>query len=990
MNRLYFLLCLWPIALAAESPTIRATVEHLSSFDSRVAGYPGSEQAAEFIEDGFRALGLSARRDTFSVVVPVDRGGRIEWEGESAPLHAVWPNGARTSTLPPEGLQAPAIWGGRGDWADFNGREVVGRVVVLDFDSEQNWLKAAELGARAVVFVAPEASTARQALTKYVDVPLDVPRFWLERTAGLRLQRRLAQGEVEVELSGRMDWTARPTWNIWSRIPGVDPELQDETVVVHAYYDAPSVAPALAPGAEAAVSAAVLLEIARTLQEHPPARTVILAALSAHFQGSQGIVEFLDRHARKHPYYARKVQDPLSPDLFIGLDLSSHGDRVVLWNNTSSYKLKRFFVPFGRRFSAYAEALGRGEELANGISPIRGMDWASFMPGGLAADGIMALEAGYPSLTLATVNDARFGLDLPLDRSADVDFDNLVSQGSLVADVLSSALDDPALLDGAAEINKALKDRLRDLRVKARTFPRRSQVPDRPVVGALVGVQLRHVQGIKGVRSTRYAFSNARGEVEIPGLIIGGYPLEIYAIDEETGAITHVVDLSTRAQKHHGNPGPDGRLRNWVRWRTNEQTAVLFPAVGRPFYGFVDPRFLAADFELKVLSGSGTEPRQYGYAVRSSDIGAVGMLYGTPDAEEESRLKVLAKGAYDQQLLLLNSQGIADEVAARGRGFSLAEEELGAATLQAAKDMWALDEARMRTLARHGIENQRLIRLHEKARELIGRAEQAAKDLQWDRYVAWSREALGVEARAYPEVLETLNDVIKGMVFFLALLLPAAFFGERLLFAAADIRRQLAGFGGLLVLIWLLLSQVHPAFDLAHPLVILLAFAILAMGGLVLFMVVGRFNRVMDQHKSGQMRVHAQDLSRLGASYAAFMLGISNMRRRPLRTALTLATLTLLTFTLLSFTSFEQQIRYASFSLEHEGAYSGVMIRDRGWEELEIQALDYAQSHFGSSGQVVRRNWYLAGEAGESNWVSVQAEGGTWSQLRCGRWDYWG
>ena len=33
-------------------------------------------------------------------------------------------------------------------------------------------------------------------------------------------------------------------------------------------------------------------------------------------------------------------------------------------------------------------------------------------------------------------------------------------------------------------------------------------------------------------------------------------------------------------------------------------------------------------------------------------------------------------------------------------------------------------------------------------------------------------------SRAYPEVLQTLNDVITGMVFFLALVIPTAFLGS--------------------------------------------------------------------------------------------------------------------------------------------------------------------------------------------------------------------
>ncbi len=425
----------------AASTGPRAVIEHLSALGSRVAGYPGSVRAAEYVEGRLQALGLATRRDSFAVVVPIDKGGRLEWEGESVPLYAMWPNGARTSTVPPEGLRAPAIWGGDGDWGDFNGQVVAGRVVVLDFASGDNWLKAASLGARAVVFVAADSATTQQARGKYVRAPLDVPRFWVERAAGQRLRRRLVDGEVEVGLWGRMDWQERTAYNVWAVVPGQDAgTVREETVLVHAYYDAPSVVPARAPGAEAAVSVAVLLEVAARLQANLPAHTVVLAALGAHFQGRQGMVAFLDRHARRQEFYAARLAEPLNIDLFIGLDLSSRGERVVLWNNTDSYALKRFFVPFGRRFAECAEALGRAEAMANGISPIRGMDWDSYMPGGLAADGELALEAGFPSLTLATVGDARFALDLPADTSQSVVWENVEGQAALVADLLTRAL----------------------------------------------------------------------------------------------------------------------------------------------------------------------------------------------------------------------------------------------------------------------------------------------------------------------------------------------------------------------------------------------------------------------------------------------------------------------------------------------------------------------------------------------------------------------
>ena len=84
----------------------------------------------------------------------------------------------------------------------------------------------------------------------------------------------------------------------------------------------------------------------------------------------------------------------------------------------------------------------------------------------------------------------------------------------------------------------------------------------------------------------------------------------------------------------------------------------------------------------------------------------------------------------------------------------------------------------------------------------------------------------------------------------------------------------------------------------------------MALAVFVLFMLIGRFRSFMDERRRRMAKVHDRDINRLSAAYSAFMLGISNMRRRRLRTGLTLVTLVLLTFTLLSFATFDSAIHY--------------------------------------------------------------------------------
>ena len=972
----YYIVC--ALALTADGgwareDGVRETVAYLSSLGSRVSGYPGAAAAADYVERRLREIGFAeVTRESFEVTVPIDQGGELllTESGERYGLYGLWPNLVRTSTLPE--YAGEMIYGGDGEWEEYAGRELDGRVVLMEFNSWSRWLQAASLGARAIVFIEPEETSRNQATAKYSTAPLDIPRFWIERAAGLQLKERLLQQPTSVVLKGRMDWQRETAWNIWVRLPGTDPALAAETIVIESYYDGMSVVPALAPAAEATSGIAALLALAEHLVRYPPRRPVVLVATGAHFQAQQGIVHFLDRHARRHPYYAERMEEPLKPELFICIDLTSQSDGLGIWNNTLSYDLKRFFVPFGRRFTAYAEEesarLGLEQErpLANGISPIRGMDWSTFVPGGVSVSGEQALTAGIISLSFVTVNDARYLVDTPFDTPERMNIENLSRQIRLLNAMLARAVNDEALFADLEDFGPVLKDKLRSMRVKVRSFPRKSQVPDRPIANAIVVVN-PWFKSHKGLRMARYHLTDDQGVANIDGLWTGAYPVAAYQVNPATGQIVYAPDLSKRGQQFSGAVVNGWMIDSKIRWDINEKIIVVFPCISRPFYSMIDPRYLRSFKGINVIDANGVEPRQFGLARGLGEGEAVGVVFGPQDAAEDDGIKMII----DNRMLLLNSEGYEDEDQARGRGYALREESLIRTGMLAVEDMWKLNEARLRTLREHSIENQRLARLHQRSKGLIEEARQAEEVRDWERYVEHVRAALGVTSRAYPEVLQTLNDVISGMVFFLALVIPTAFLGERLLFASSDIRRQLAGFGGLLLLIWIAISQVHPAFAIANPLVILLAFAIMAMAAFVLAMLSTRFNRYMKAYQAREAHVHETDISRASASYAAFMLGISNMRRRKLRTGLTLLTLVLLTFTVLSFTSFNTQIRYMAFAMDHEGTYEGVLIRDRNWNVMNRPTLDYARSHFATEGVVVPRNWYVALDDEQKKYIEV-------------------
>jgi len=289
-----------------------------------------------------------------------------------------------------------------------------------------------------------------------------------------------------------------------------------------------------------------------------------------------------------------------------------------------------------------------------------------------------------------------------------------------------------------------------------------------------------------------------------------------------------------------------------------------------------------------------------------------------------------------------------------------------------ARDLWVIDDVRLARLRQYGIRNERLWTLHARAREHLLSARRHFADGRYDRAVADARHAWGLEARAYPEVKATANDTVRGVVFYLILLVPFSFFMERLLIGAADIRRQVLGFAVMFAAAFGVLHLVHPAFKLgSSPYIILLAFVIFALGATVLVVVMRKFGQEMKKIRQGQTGQRDMDIGRISATVAALLLGVSNLRKRKMRTTLTAVTLVLLTFAALSFTSVKTYLDVYRLPRPYRASYPGVLVRDRSWRALQSAVLPNVRSAFGGSARLAARSWLLGRAPGDKAYVKV-------------------
>ena len=974
---------------AAEVETV---LSRFSSQRSRMPGYAGHEEAAQYIRAEFERLGLQGLAvDTFRVSVPMDRGAAltVEETGETIELHGLWPNHVRTPTTPPEGVVGSLIDGGSGALSDLNGSVVEGSVVLMGFGCGMSYLNARVLGAEAILLYDDGLVTREQALDKFLKVPVNVRRYWIDRDDARRLLDRMAEEELTVRVQGRMDWESVPAYNVLGWLPGLDQPLPggddvswlDQPIVVSAYYDAVSVVPALAPGAESACGITALLQLARVLSDRRPHYPVLFLATSGHFEGMEGVNDFLYRHARKSAYFRERMADPIDFRLFISLDLSSQNNQVASFSQgvfytgwtTNSY-VRNLSAPYARRFQRYVEAVYPGEEAApryvDAVAPSK-QTWKDFMPVGLALEAEAPVFVGLNALALATPDDVRRRVDTPVDRLEHVDVEALTRQIKAIGAIFMGMTRDPQFFPETA---LKLKDQGHSLSGSVYWFNREVNfaVPKDPIDGAVVTYQQGGPNSVAGVRTLMVTRTNSAGRFRYNILrnILANRVLA-YKTDE-SGDIIWAPDLGTEGAAAFPV------LQKYVWWE-DEMVEVLFRCQSLDLFDIVDVRQLVA-LDAPTILGENDSPLQwYGedHVVGQSKMEGKVALAAVAYAPPGERVKILmSTGLLGIKYLLTNAPAdllenpiSASEATpellqeARGVGYVADGGMIRHPLMRSTADMWVIDDVRMKVLERYGVRNERMVRLHELARQYLGEARTALEALEYDRSAAALARAAGFENRAYPDVKATANDTVNGIIFYFILLIPFSFFAERLLFGFSDIRSQVGGFAAVFLLVFLILHQVHPAFKLSSsPYIILLAFIILAMGTIVIGLILSKFKAEMHKSRRQGGEVYEADVGRLSATMAAVLLGISNLRKRKIRTGLTATTLILLSFTALSFTSVSTSIEFYRLPRGDEAPYLGGLVRERNWKGMQPMALESVRNTFGQQAQVVPRSWFMLPE----------------------------
>ncbi|HHP7235350.1 MAG TPA: FtsX-like permease family protein [Desulfobacterales bacterium] len=1088
-------LCFYAGPAGAETSRerLQADVQRLAAFGDRSTGTAGNRAAADYIQAQFEDLGLrEVGRQRFVTPVMRHEGSRLFLpdRGQNLEIRPVLLNAITPQTVDPEGLSGPLVYVGPGRLPDFNGKPVQGAVILMDLDSRKHWLHAANLGARAVIYVDPGRSRKMLYEDKFELSPVQFPRFRIDEAA-LRQQfgsfERAEQGVVagEVRVFSRVFWNEVWAENIYGLIPGADPDLAEELLIVEAFYDNRALVPGMAPGADEALSVATLLELARFLVRNPPGRSVLLVAAGGHAQTLAGMREAIWSIASRSKDMRDQQKDlqhtledaeaaialleqvrRTGVDAYIrGLEngparngkalLDAVNDRIKTEVDTLSRRLMRLRLESGGQADpAVLEPLVRERTL------LRRLSWATSLAtvGTEEKNAIQALIPKALDDHRSIVADAETDLEVlrsarqfrSLARSLDIaavvslhlssggdgfgafnygflhdlrDRVNRTPEYSLLDDVLRRGAE---ALDAETPL---YRDTLRPSRL--RTW--QSHLPDRPALGgevsalaALIGVTFATVNDNRqwwgtpadtidtvdfefaGLQSAQLialldAMSRAdrlhtgdmprdgltevlgraqflrQGELfpdqPAPGTVIMAFqgPARYYAIVDAMGRF-HFKGVATAKLTQHKvivegyrfhprsgevvwaiNKPETGKsaYRLKIRRSSAETDLVIFGCKETSIFNLLEPRSFDYMTRIQLIDARReASPTRYWWSridTRSSVIASVYLEPGT-------RLKMtLSDSVLNKKLLLLN----ASEENPTGSGYLVDDwPQLHRTDFKVARDMWALLGPRIRNLEKHGIYNQRISAMHEQGMQSLNIARNALEARRYDLFAEAATRSWALAARVYNDVEKTQKDVLFGVLFYIALFVPFAFCLERLLFSFTNINKRIVAFFVILLALIAVIYNVHPAFRLAYsPTVVILAFLIMGLSLVVTLIIYFRFEEEMTRLQRRARQMKAAEVGRWKAFTAAFLLGVSNLRRRRLRTILTCATLIILTFTVMSFTTVKSIRHHARMQYQPQAPYQGFLFKNFNWTDLPPEAHGTIANYFEDRGTAAPRVW---------------------------------
>jgi len=586
--------------------------------------------------------------------------------------------------------------------------------------------------------------------------------------------------------------------------------------------------------------------------------------------------------------------------------------------------------------------------------------------------------AGRPAFLLATLGDGRQFMGTPFDQ-----LEPLLSpkerQPGAEKPIAGLAIATQLFTAAASQLARGM-GRIVPVNQEPELYTIRGRVvsqvgedltPNHPMPGSLVNafVKQHGKQRLPGIGDRITVTADWHGEFSLKSIwgaaLSQGYhdPVQLDAavVRPEDGEVIWALSKKSAA----GSPYSVENIPI-SRFQHTRATAVVFRSAAVQLFPMVDPT------TMRPYQGFGLLEAKSMALPLDWKIEADGRVQGQvcfvpPDAR---LFFTFRKGRKENPNLMeirafaLNAEGPADgrELEGKpelyGRGYLATDNPtITNIELDASLSMAQTNARRVRMQARYGMTDPMITSFSRTAIAYADEAESLAHEGKIIKAKEAASSSIAYSSNIHPVIRKNASDAVWGILFYLFLAMPFAIFMEKLLVGHPDIRYQIFFQGVIFLLFFLALWSVHPAFELVRSsYMILLGFVTFALAAMVGTFVSARFStNVKELHRKVRQQIETADVSRAGAAATAFLLGLNNMRKRPVRTGLTVVTLILITFVMICCTSVSTDLVDIEFPIG-KAPYTGILVRDRNQKDVGSSLMPLREL-YGKEHYVSPRGW---------------------------------
>jgi len=989
-------------------PSVSEHVKYFASLGSRVPGYSGNEKAAEYIYNKLIEYRLDeVFFEEFNVTVPIDYGASIEVITESGVevfnAYTVLPNLVETCTTPPEGIEGRLIY--VASIEEITGKDINGSIVMMRFDGTgYSWMRLVSIGARGIIFIIDDKSddtTTLEAVDKYASIPIDIPRVAVDVETALKILNLLKHGEVKVRLKVKMEYEVVTTKNVIGiKRARTGSKYANEAIMLVAYYDSWSVTPAWAPGADEAISVAILLEIARYIATIETERNVVFIAFSGHHQGIAGAREYVYWHIRPRTEDAKKMPE--------WMFLEGSHVPLIFQIDASAY-----YSPLGRTIKG--ETIGAETE-------IMVFDAGSFY-GGTGQDHRLK-EQGYVNPKgdfgeYVRLDGGYYGIDdviAFLFYEYNISFGNMVHERKLTnmpfydpgsytlarrryyeiepflrvgqyAFVISCGTYSP-LRFTPADNWYFTKDRVKNtwpyfllvLTWLKRFVTYESDIPNYTpktindnsyptlivyveefleelqkyaiVPNAIVIVHFNPRSG--SVNHVIVSRTNEKGFTIIRGVaysgISGYYYIYAYKDDPSEGPIDYAPDMGETAKPSYAVI---------VSNATYIVTASTFKASSMVLFDVIDPETMKPLLPDILIINHYTKngAKYFGLCfdyswntISPQTIRANVMLYVSYDPRVEPGPPwdiVMYPELSRNHLIILTNEG-------KGYWLKKGEQRLMYfSPLIYAKEMIEVSYENLEKARRYKIFTGPIDRYYELATQYLEEAYEALKNKDYRKTLALGVVSWSYARITYLDLRGILMDTSVSAIFFLLLAIPFAYLVESLLFEFESLRKKVAAMAVTIIVAACAMYLIHPALAISPnaPLVAL-SFVLIILSATPMAMIISKVIEITKRVRKELIGLHFSEISRTGAVILAASMATRNLRRRRLRALLTMISTIIIVAAFVSTVSVTvtRTISILEMYDLEKAPYDGILVSMGELDVLPIEVIEGLKGEF--SGEI--------------------------------------